>query len=104
MLIDLARETVEAEKESQIKPTADKKKALSRIFEKAKTKRTPKEIEEVVKEIDEIIEKLRFDGWDNTIQGTRDIKQALFKILYRHKLSDDEELFEKAYNYIKEHY
>ena len=104
LLIDLARETVEAEKESQIKPTANKKKALSRIFEKAKTKRTPKEIEEVVKEIDEIIEKQRFDGWENTIQGTRDIKQALFKILYRHKLSDDEELFEKAYNYIKEHY
>ena len=57
-----------------------------------------------MKEIDEIIEKQRFDGWENTIQGTREIRQALFRILYKHKLSDDEELFDKAFNYIREHY
>ena len=57
-----------------------------------------------IEEIDEIITKERFDGWQNTINGTKVIKQKLFQILYKHKLDDDEELFEKAYLYCREHY
>jgi len=61
-------------------------------------------LKKIVEEIDQIISKERYDGWQNTITGTKLIQQKLYRILYTHKLYDDEELFEKAYNYIKEHY
>ena len=51
-----------------------------------------------------IITQERYDGWQNTSHGTKLIQQKLYRILYDHKLSDDEELFDKAYNYIREHY
>ena len=63
-----------------------------------------KEIEETVVEIDNVVTKERFDGWQNTINGTKIIKQKLFQILYKHKIDGDEELFEKAYEYCREHY
>lgn len=101
-LIDLARIAVAAEKETKATPEDTKKKALTRIFEKANT--PSKEIKTIVEKIDQIITTKRFDGWQNTSSGTRLIRKELFRILYDHKLSDDEELFDKAYNYITEHY
>ncbi len=101
-LIDLARSVIAIEKESKAIPEETKKNALTRIFEKANT--PSKEIEKVVEEIDQIITKERYDGWQNTSHGTKLIQQKLYRILYDNKLSDDVELFEKAYNYICEHY
>ena len=101
-LIDLARSIIEIEKDAQQITESGKKNALTRIFEKAKT--PSKEIEKIVEEIDQIISKERYDGWQNTVTGTKLIQQKLYRIVYTHKLDDDVELFEKAYNYIKEHY
>ena len=101
-LIDLARTVIEIEKAIQITTEEVKKNALTRIFEKANT--PSKEIKKIIEKIDQIITQERYDGWQNTSHGTKLIQQKLYRILYDHKLSDDEELFEKAYNYIREHY
>ena len=101
-LIDLARSVIEIEKETKAIVEDAEKKALTRIFETANT--PSEEIKKIIDEIDEIITKERYDGWQNTSHGTKLIQQKLYRILFDHKLSDDEELFEKAYNYIREHY
>jgi len=101
-LIDLARSVIQIEKDAQASPKVGSKNALTRIFEKASI--SSEEIEKIVEKIDKIITQERYDGWQNTSHGTKLIQQKLYRILYDHKLSDDEELFEKAYNYIKEHY
>jgi len=47
---------------------------------------------------------VRFDGWQNTHAGEREVKQALRKVLFKYKLHQDQELFDRAYGYIKQYY
>lgn len=42
--------------------------------------------------------------WQHTDEGERTVKQALRKALLAYKLHRDQELFEKAYVYIKQYY
>ncbi len=80
------------------------KAALSELFEEAKTEGTPVIVERLVGEIDEIVKVVRFDGWQNTHAGEREVKKALRKTLFRYQLHQDTELFERAYGYIREYY
>ncbi len=43
-------------------------------------------------------------GWQGTQVGEREVKKALRKALFKYKLHADEELFEKAYSYIRQYY
>lgn len=47
---------------------------------------------------------VRFDGWQATVAGERQVKQALRASLLKYKLHTDQELFDKAYGYIKQYY
>jgi len=47
---------------------------------------------------------VRFPGWQTTKSGEREVQQALRKTLLRYKLHKETELFNKAYEYIKEYY
>ena len=47
---------------------------------------------------------VRFDGWHNTSAGEREVRKALRKTLFKYKLHQDKELFEKAYGYVMEYY
>jgi len=47
---------------------------------------------------------VRFDGWQDTSTGEREVRKALRKILFKYKLHQDKELFEKAYEYVREYY
>ena len=58
----------------------------------------------MVDEIDSIVRLVRFDGWQATVAGERQVKQALRASLLKYKLHKDQELFERAYGYIKEYY
>ena len=104
----MARNIIEIEKEAELTRESNKKNALTRVFEKSKI--DSKEVEKIIEEIDEIVSKERFDGWQNRINGTKLIKQKLFQILYKHKLSDEElndepgTVFFEAYLYVREHY
>jgi len=74
------------------------------LFEEAKNEDTPIMVQRVVDDIDEIVRAVRFDGWQNTHAGEREVKIALRKTLLKYKLHRDVELFDKAYGYIREYY
>lgn len=54
--------------------------------------------------IDEIVRVVRFDGWQNTHAGEREVRKALRKTLLKYRLHQDAELFERAYGYIATYY
>jgi type I restriction enzyme, R subunit len=58
----------------------------------------------VVNDIDEIVRLVRFDGWQATHAGEREVKLALRKTLFKYKLHQDQELFDRAYGYVREYY
>ena len=104
-LLVIAKDTVQAENE--IPPEEDEtrgKAALTELFNEVKTDETPILVERVVKDIDEIVRLVRFPGWQSTLAGEREVKKALRKALFKYTLHADEELFEKAYTYIRQYY
>jgi len=78
MLEFVAEEQKEFGKE---KPIQDDKQALTRIFERQNLPTPPEMIKKIVTEIDEIVKKIRFEGWQHTIAGEREIKQEITRIL-----------------------
>jgi type I restriction enzyme R subunit len=104
-LLEIAKETLQAEKE--VPPEEDEhrgKAALTELFNEIKTADTPIIVERVVADIDEIVRFVRFPGWQGTQAGEREVKKALRKALFKYKLHTDEELFEKAYGYMRQYY
>ena len=61
-------------------------------------------VQRLVADIDEIVRHVRFDGWQDTHAGEREIKKALRKTLFKYQLHQDTDLFERAYGYIREYY
>jgi type I restriction enzyme, R subunit len=104
-LLEIAKETLQAEKEVPPEEDEDRgKAALTELFNEVKTADTPLIVERVVADIDEIVRLVRFPGWQGTQAGEREVKKALRKALFKYKLHADEELFEKAYLYIRQYY
>ncbi len=104
-LLQIAKEVLQAEKEIPPEEDEDRgKAALTELFAEVKTAETPIMVERVVTDIDEIVRLVRFPGWQDTLAGEREIKKALRKALFKYKLHADEELFEKAYTYIRQYY
>jgi type I restriction enzyme R subunit len=104
-LLVIAKETLQAEKELTPEEDEDRgKAALTELFNEVKTPETPIMVERVVGDIDEIVRLVRFPGWQSTLAGEREVKKALRKSLFKYKLHTDEELFEKAYSYIRQYY
>jgi type I restriction enzyme, R subunit len=104
-LLKLAKEVLKAEKEVD---TVDERKkakaALTDLFQETKTKATPVMIERIVNDIDEVVRVVRFDGWQWTKAGEKEIKHALRKTLLKYNLHKEQELFDRAYEYIREYY
>jgi len=104
-ILEIARETVEAEKQTEPKEEQDRAlAALTELFNEARNKHTHVIAERIVADIDAIVKQVRFDGWQATAQGEREVKQALRRALLRYKLHTDQELFDKAYGYIRQYY
>jgi type I restriction enzyme R subunit len=104
-LLDLARDLVNTEKE--VPPAEDEdraKTALTELFQQTRTTDTPIVVERIVDDIDDIVRKIRFEGWQATEGGKREVRKALRRTLAKYKLHKDEELFEKAYGYVREYY
>ena len=105
MLLDMAKEAVEAEREVVPEEEIDKgKAALTELFNGVKNQNTPIIVEQVVNDIDEIVRSVRYDDWQNSVNGEKEIKKALRKIVWIKYKIKDEELFNKAYKYVKEYY
>jgi type I restriction enzyme R subunit len=104
-LCQLAKETLQAEKVTE--PETEKKNAkaaLTELFLELKTDTTPAIVARIVNDIDEIVRVVRFDGWQNSTVGEREVKRELRKVLWTKYQIKDEELFNRAYDYIKEYY
>ena len=104
-LCQIAKETLQAEKETDSKEEQKSAKAaLTELFLEMKSDKTPAIVERIVNDIDEIVRIVRFDGWQNSTTGEKEIKRELRRILWVKYTIKDEELFNKAYEYIKEYY
>lgn len=104
-LCKIARETVEAEKDALTEQEQKgAKTALTELFFDLKTDQTPAVVERIVNDIDEIVKIVRFDGWQDSIAGEKAVQRALRKSLLKYKLHKDQELFDRAYGYIREYY
>ena len=104
-LLEIAKETLQAEKDTPPEEDEDRgKAALTELFNEIKTEETPIIVERVVTDIDEIVRLVRFPGWQNTLAGEREVKKALRKALFKYRLHADEDLFDKAYSYIRQYY
>jgi len=104
-LLEIARKVLQAEKD--VDPEEERqsaKAALTELFNETKTTQTPVIVERIVADIDEILRNVRFPGWQQTIAGEREVKQALRRVLLKYQLHKEQELFDKAYGYIKEYY
>jgi type I restriction enzyme R subunit len=104
-LIRLAGDAAEAIKRDdpqELRHTAEA--ALTELFNSVKTDKTPLIVSNIVKDIDDIVKVVRFDGWQRTIAGEREVKQALRKVLLKYQLHRDQDLFERAYGYIRQYY
>ena len=104
-LLAIARDVVEAEGAVEPVTKEDRgKAALTELFEEVRTDDTPIMVERIVNDIDEIVRYVRFDGWQATHAGERQVRLALRKTLFKYRLHQDRELFDRAYGYIREHY
>jgi type I restriction enzyme R subunit len=104
-LLELAKDVVQMERETPVEDEIDRgKAALTELFEEAKNDETPVMVKRIVDDIDEIVRQVRFDGWQTTHAGEREVKIALRKTLFKYKLHQDTELFDRAYGYIREYY
>lgn len=104
-LCEIARDTVEAEKQTDtVEERKSAKAALTELFLEMKTDQTPAVVERIVNDIDNIVKYVRFPGWQNSTLGEREVKRELRKIVWVKYQIKDEELFNRAYDYIREYY
>ena len=105
MLLGLAREAAQAEKEVVPEEEVDKgKAALTELFNGVKNTNTPVIVERIVTDIDDIVKIVRFDGWQNTTGGRQEVKKALRSVVWVKYKIKDKEVFDKAYSYIEQYY
>jgi type I restriction enzyme R subunit len=104
-LLTLAKEVVQAEKKvDPVDEQAKAKTALTELFAEVKSGKTPVVVERIVNDIDEIVRLVRFPGWQNTKAGEREVQKALRKVIYVKYQVKDQDLFDKAFGYIRQYY
>jgi type I restriction enzyme R subunit len=104
-MLELAKEVVEAEKDVDPVEERDRaKEALTELFKEAKGTNTHIIVERIVADIDEIVKKVRFPEWQQTTQGERLVQKELRRTLLKYKLHTDQDLFDRAYAYIRQYY
>ena len=104
-LLQMAKEAAAAEKQYVPAEEIDKgKAALTELFENIKNGKTPIVVERIVDDIDNIVKIVRFDDWQNTTTGQKEVRKSLRSIInVKYKINDNE-LFEKAYGYVEQYY
>lgn len=104
-LLSLAKDVVATE--SAVPPIDEEergKAALTELFDEVRNSDAPIIAERIVNDIDAIVREVRFPDWQNPHAGERDVKKVLRKTLFNYKLHQDQDLFDKAFNYIREYY
>lgn len=105
LLLELAREAAQVEKEFVPEEEIDRgKSALTELFKGVKNDKTPIIVERIVADIDDIVKIVRFDGWQRTTTGKNEVKKALRSVIWIKYKIKDKEVFDKAYGYIEQYY
>lgn len=107
VLLKIARDVVQAEKEvepEEVAPEEQGMAALSELFREVRNMKTPKMVERIVSDVDEIVRIVRFPGWQKTKKGEREVKIVLRKTLAKYQLHTETDLFDRAYSYIAAYY
>ena len=110
MLLELARDLIEAEKADEegrlddIKVVDPRKGALTQIFEEYRPEGVSVVIDNVVEQVDSLVTPVRGTGWQTSHPGDRTVRQQLRLILHNNGLPPDGDLFDRAYAYIRENY
>ena len=104
-LLELAKDTVEAEKEVVPEEEIDKgKAALTELFNGVKSPETPIIVEKVVNDIDDVVRQVRYANWKLQETGQKQVRQAILKIIWIKYKIKDKNLIDKAYEYVAEYY
>ena len=104
-MLELARELVEVERQTDPAEERDRaKEALTELFNEARSENTHIIVERIVNDIDEIVRKVRFPDWQSTSQGERLVQRELRKTLLKYQLHRDQDLFDRAFAYIRQYY
>lgn len=104
-LLELAKDVLEAEQRvDTMDEQARAKAALTELFNGVKNDSTPIVVERIVEDIDGIVKQVRFPGWQDTIEGRRNVKQNIRKIVRIKYKIKDEEVVSRAYSYIEMYY
>jgi len=80
------------------------KAALTELLAEVKNVTMPIVVERIVTDIDEIVRLVRFTGWQSTKAGEREVQRALRNVIYVKYQIKDQELFDKAYGYVRQYY
>jgi type I restriction enzyme R subunit len=78
--------------------------ALTQIFNEYKPDATPDIIERVVTRIDAVVEQVKYPSWQTSREGARLVKTEIRTALKDFGLPPTGDLFERAYDYVAEHY
>jgi type I restriction enzyme R subunit len=78
--------------------------ALTQIFNEYRPDVTPDIVENVVHEIDAVVSAARFTNWQTSREGTRLVKTEIRRALKKFGLPANNGLFDRAYDYVAEHY
>lgn len=105
LLLEMAREAAQAEKEVVPEEEIDRgKAALTELFNGVRNENTPVIVERIVADIDDIVKIVRFEGWQHTTTGKNEVKKALRSVIWIKYKIKDKEVFDKAYSYIEQYY
>jgi type I restriction enzyme, R subunit len=83
---------------------AKAKAALTELFSEVKDVDTPVIVERIVADIDRVVQAVRFDGWQATHAGEWAVKRELRKIVYVKYRIKDQDLFDRAFGYVRQYY
>ena len=107
-LLQMAKDLLEEEQKMKqpVDKRAQAKAALTELFESVKSEETPIIVEKVVNDIDnEVVNIIRqFNDAFQSVTARREIKKKLRSILWIKYQIKDNDVFEKAYNYIEMYY
>ena len=107
-LLEMAKELLEEEKkvDQPQDKRAQARAALTDLFQSIKTDETPIIVEQVVNDIDnEVVNIIRqFNDAFQSVTARREIKKKLRSILWIKYQIKDNDVFERAYQYIEQYY
>ena len=104
-LLELAKDVLNAEKYLETMDEQSRAKAaLTELFSEVKNGETPVAVENIVNDIDSVVRVVRFDGWQDTNEGRRSVRQSLRKVIRIKYKIKEEEVFNRAYAYVEMYY